>query len=74
MNLAYFKDYQKANSKVRNVIKALCDLVPATYELGYITFTINKCKENNRIVFEFNDYFLINIDSMIFYCLKSEIN
>ncbi len=69
----YLKEYQKAGCVTRKFIKAINLFIPPAYELGPISFTIDKCKENNRTVFEFNDYFLINIDGMIFYCLQSDI-
>lgn len=68
-----FKDFQKANFKTKTLIKALCDYVPPDCVHGHISITIDKCKANNRTVFEFNDYLLINIDGMVFYCLKTDI-
>ncbi|KKN67720.1 hypothetical protein LCGC14_0458680 [marine sediment metagenome] len=70
---SHLKDYQEADDKTKTLIKALNNFVRPAYELGHISFTIDKCKKNNRTVFEFNDYFLINIDGMIFYCLQSDI-
>ena len=69
----YLKDFYEANNRTKTFIKAICKFVPPSYTLGHISLTINKCKENNRTVFEFNQYLIINIDGMIFYCLKSEI-
>lgn len=69
-----FRDCQPANDKVKELIKALCNLVSPAFKMGHVSFTIDKCKNNNRIVFKFNEYFLINVDNTVFYCLKSEIN
>lgn len=64
----------KASLKVKNAIEALCDLRLPAWELGMWDNTVKQCRKNNRIVFEFNEYLLINIDGVIYYCLKSEIN
>lgn len=70
---SHLKNFQKAHPKIIAVIKTLNNLVPPAWELGHISFTIDKCKENNRTVFGFNDFFLINIDGMIFYCFENDL-
>ena len=69
----HLKDFHEADDRTKTLIEAICNFVPPNYELGHISFTIGKCKKHNRTVFEFNQYLLINIDGMIFYCLKSEV-